>query len=607
MVVRPLSNITIGLVLNPSNAFRLVDHGPAAADEDTAETTEFREFWGKKAELRRFKDGRIVESVVWEVKNSDERSRIPAMIVKHVLEHHLGLDGEKDMSVVQSDFDELLHIQESLLPLFRLDNATPGFKGAMNAFDKFVRDLKELDDEIPLSILNVSPISSDLRYTSVFAPVPIPSSKGALLPQTIRYLSAMEVIIQFERSGRWPDDLKALQKMKLAFFERIASALMTKVEGLQASVVVSDQPSLPEIADNAYLEVVTQDGWAFKARIWHEREGKLLEQLVAVKKTLPNGVKKPPTPGEPGSTDKAHGQEAFSLYIGRFIHAPKHHRAIATLIHIFPAYAGTVRLAKRWLSSHWLLSGHVREEAVELLCAHVFLGESNAALQDKGDITLDAPGTKEAGFFRFVSFLSKWKWDAGLFVPVYGSDDDESEQEKNVVTVKAGSGSGVWTISTKEDPEGRVWTRDGPSMPVARRIQALATSTMKYVQENEKGSVVPKALFLHPTVDYDLLINLDPTVICRHHQRVVVDEQVARGVQKYVNIPNQSGDSKVLPDFDPVGMFVQDLRVSVPFRASKYGWLLMLILFSISMPALLNSSTMHSVVQRSVQSGIIAF
>ena len=109
-----MSNITIGLVLNSSNAFRLVDHGPAAADEDTAETAEFREFWGKKAELRRFKDGRIVESVVWEVKNSDERSRIPAMIVKHVLEHHLGLDGEKDMSVVQSDFDELVHIQETM-------------------------------------------------------------------------------------------------------------------------------------------------------------------------------------------------------------------------------------------------------------------------------------------------------------------------------------------------------------------------------------------------------------------------------------------------------------------------------------------------------------
>lgn len=497
IVAKPLPSISIGLILNTANAFRLVDHGPAASDQETAETAEFRTFWGKKAELRRFKDGRIAESVVWDVKNSDERARIPALIVRHILEHHLGLDGEKDTKFVQKDFDGLLHIPETLLPVFRLEGTVPGFKGALNAFDKFVKDLKGLEEELPLSVLNVSPISSALRYTAAFAPIPIPPRTGSFLPPTLRYLPSIEVIIQFERSGRWPDDLKAIQKMKLAFFERIASGLMGKVEGLQASVVVTDEQPLPEIVDTVYLEVFTPEGWAFKARIWHDREATLLGRLLADKKTLLNGAaRKPPTKDEPSGIEKQQAVEAHSIYIRRFIHAPAHHRAISSLIHIFPAYAGTVRLAKRWLSSHWLLSGHVHEEAVELLCAYLFLGDSNSALlQSDSTVALRAPGTKESGFFRFVSFLSKWKWEAGLFVPVYSSDPSD-EEEKTTVHVKAGSGSGVWTISTKEDPEGRMWTRDGPLLPVARRIQALATSTIKYVQENEKGGLVPKASLL---------------------------------------------------------------------------------------------------------------
>ena len=35
--------IVIGLVLNPQNAFHLVDHGPAADDEDQVALNDFRE------------------------------------------------------------------------------------------------------------------------------------------------------------------------------------------------------------------------------------------------------------------------------------------------------------------------------------------------------------------------------------------------------------------------------------------------------------------------------------------------------------------------------------------------------------------------------------
>ncbi|CAM9915213.1 unnamed protein product, partial [Choristocarpus tenellus] len=55
--------LTVGLVIDGVLSGRVVDKGPPA--EDTQGATKFRQFWGDKSELRRFKDGSIVEAVVW--------------------------------------------------------------------------------------------------------------------------------------------------------------------------------------------------------------------------------------------------------------------------------------------------------------------------------------------------------------------------------------------------------------------------------------------------------------------------------------------------------------------------------------------------------------
>ena len=45
---------------------------PSAEEQGSEQAKAFRELWGEKAELCRFKDGKIVESVGWDVKNADE-------------------------------------------------------------------------------------------------------------------------------------------------------------------------------------------------------------------------------------------------------------------------------------------------------------------------------------------------------------------------------------------------------------------------------------------------------------------------------------------------------------------------------------------------------
>ena len=99
----PLESYTI------QTGFRLVGHGPAAGDQDQVALQDFKDPWGDKSERRRFKDGRILESVVWEVTTADERALVPSMIVRHLLKWHFGL-GEDAVEMWQSSFDALLRL-----------------------------------------------------------------------------------------------------------------------------------------------------------------------------------------------------------------------------------------------------------------------------------------------------------------------------------------------------------------------------------------------------------------------------------------------------------------------------------------------------------------
>lgn len=480
--------IFIGIIHNPQHAFHLVDHGPAADDQDQVALEEFRDFWGDKSELRRFKDGRIVESVVWEVTTADEMAHVPSMIVRHLLKRHFNI-GEGDVETWQTSFDSVLRLPPSISQEYLTSKIPTGFKAALASFDGLVKAIKKLDDDLPLAILNISPTSEFLRYTSIFSPAPLPRTLAASRPENAWYLAPMDIIIEFEKSSKWPDDLKAIQTIKLAFFERLASALMQSVDGLKANVVVNDGVHISEILDKACLEIITPEGWAFSAHIWHDREVNLLDRIISGNSNLPHIVVKNKTNKK--SAEYFEALVAKEVYLRRFIHAPRHHRAIAALYHHYSAFSGTVRLVKRWLASHWLLQSHISEEVVEIICASFFVGggggrASIADMDTEQTSQHPVPGSKERGFSAVVQFLKEWKWEDGLVVPLYGSTNfsDASTPSVNNVTHK-----GVWRVSTEHDKEGQVWTRYGPDLVVAHRVRSLADATWKCLQTLERAQI----------------------------------------------------------------------------------------------------------------------
>ena len=470
------SVIHIGLLHDPEHAYRLVDHGPIADDPDPSRAEEFREFWGEKSELRRFKDGRIMESVVWDVKTSDERAHIPSLVVRYLLARHFGIS-QDSVQTWQADFDALLRPSEDVTRLYPQDfgPVTPtSFQGALEAFNGLVKQMKALGDNLPLALVNVSPSSEYLRYTSVFGPTRLPSSSAILIPECCQYRPTMDIILEFEKSGKWPDDLCAIQKIKLALMERLAGALMTSVKGLEASVVIGDGLQQSENADQSRLEILTVDGWAFSAQVWHDREATLLDRIINDKSRIPEAVS--------GSPHERHEAQARrEIHSRRFIHAPRHHRAVATLCHKFVAYAGTVRLMKRWLASHWLLCGHVSEEVVEIICAAFFLGSGNQL-----DGWHFAPVTKERGFAAVVEFLKDWRWEDGMTVPFYGDDHNGDLLSTSKSNLKK---AGVWAISTELDKSGYMWTSQGPDLIAAHRVRTIAKATWDCLIAVEAGDL----------------------------------------------------------------------------------------------------------------------
>jgi hypothetical protein len=135
--------VRIGVSLDPENATRLIDMGPPAGGADPAIKkaadeyvvtiplsllslncsflsliNRFRDFWGSRSELRRFKDALINEVVVWETKLS--RSALSAathhvveQIARHIIARHFSVS-EGEIHFVSSQFDSLLTYRQDV-------------------------------------------------------------------------------------------------------------------------------------------------------------------------------------------------------------------------------------------------------------------------------------------------------------------------------------------------------------------------------------------------------------------------------------------------------------------------------------------------------------
>ncbi|OCF40806.1 hypothetical protein I317_05418 [Kwoniella heveanensis CBS 569] len=572
------STLQVGILLNREHATRVIDIGPSSDPSQAEKAEEFRQLWGDKAELRRFKDGSISESVVWDLSRPEDATLIPGKIVRHLLARHFSLS-EEDVQCVSSneDWQKTIQVPASTRNAVSIAGSEKlGFRPTISAYDELYRLLKDIDSELPLAILNVTPASEYLRYASTFVPHPVDINRLPTAPASINYVPYSEVVVQFESSPKWPDDLSAIQKVKLALFDRLARVIEDRLPGVRLSIVFDQHAS--EVQDHAALEILLPAGAAFRLRIYHDRERTLLERVVHEDEPVfATSLPRPP---------RRLAAPALHLHIRRFTHLPTHHSSIAPMHHRYPSYSSATRLLKRWFASH-MLSTQISTEVTELIMAKVYL--------DPG--CLSAPCSATTGFLRAIDLLANWDWKLEpMFVPIFTLKDAatssspdgrvrfpstrrqecikafEGLRNKEKASISASTadlGAVVhgWVVFTEQDDSGLRWTK-GISRVIAGRVGVLAKATLSAVKTaSESGDLDVKSLFVTPLEHYDFLLHLSPSNLSRYSQSITADPEEWESKLKFRNIQSTTlGDdddedsARIKIDFDPASMFVADLQ-----------------------------------------------
>lgn len=460
------SAVWVGIVFNPANMTRQVDQGPTVEEKEAAK--KFRQFWGEKSELRRFKDGSILESLIW---TQTSPLGLCEEIARYILKLHLHLQDEH-LEFHGKGFSAVLPVKSTDFP---------AFQAARQAFNVFERDLRDLQD-LPLQIRQVAATAPELRFASTRPPL-LALSKGVVKP--------MDTTIYFEASGKWPENLAAIQRTKIAFLQRIGDLLAESKSGLTCQVGLEEAQS--EIENLAFLDVTYEDGAIFRLRIHSDLEESLLERRTK-DKTLDQRV-------------RTQGAQHLAAFKRLYTHLPLHTQTISTFCSRFPALSPTIRLVKYWFDSH-KLSCHFLDETIELFALKVFLEP----------YPWQTPSSAMTGFLRTLQFLSRWDWRMEPLILDASGTLSSSERSAIETRLEAwrkidpGMSHTTLFVTTSHDTTGTAYTiHDGrayPSKVVATRMTTLARSACKLVRE--KGTELEAKMLFQPSLkEYDVLIHLN--------------------------------------------------------------------------------------------------
>ena len=516
------SRIQVGLLLNPEQSNRTVDRGPSAEDKEKAAA--FRKFWGEKAELRRFKDGSIQESLIWPQK--DPQETVLEQVVTYIIRRHVGEEAVGGSNLIGEALERLLPYQSITSAKARAVHqpGVTGYEPVMTAFEvleKAIRSLKGL----PLQIRQILPAHSQLCYTSTRLPILNPSQCQ---------MDPANVHVQFEGSNRWPDDIEAVQRTKIAFLLKMGEILEEATPNLSARPGLENTDC--RMLNNAFVDIVYPSGAIFRLRVHHEGELHLLERTLRDRSHTQ------------ASRDEA--DSAISTYKRNFVHAPLHTQALRILSTRFPLLSPCIRLMKTWRDSH-LLSTHISDELIELLTIRTF----------KHPVPGYPPDGTMPGFLRTLAFVAKWDWRSEPLI--VDCSEEERMDSKAIDDIKfrfealrkldpARNRVAIFAASNI-DPKGVTWTELGPFNMIAARFTSLARAAAALAKE-QGLAFEPQALFVPSMADYDFVIHLAPKFARGQHGAEKAVEPVFR------NLQTRTQEDRSRLGFNPVRTYVDELR-----------------------------------------------
>ncbi|CCK68562.1 rRNA-processing protein UTP22 KNAG_0B01150 [Huiozyma naganishii CBS 8797] len=546
-------HMRIKIMVNPAESEKLVTKGPAHSEEVTPEATFFKNFWGPKASLRRFKDGSITHCCVW---SSSASEPIISFVLDFILKRHITERLEVHGNITKQ-FQNLLPLPNlpanSKTSILNLNS----FYDVKKSFDKLYKIVFKMN--LPLSIKSILPIGSAFRYTSICQLVPYAYSNPDFL---------QDVILEFETSQKWPDEITSLEKAKTAFLLKIHEILENEHNSQYKSFFTRDE-SIPFNLDVTTLNVLTQEGYGFRFRILTERDEILYLRAISnarneIKPLLENTFLK--------FTAKSQG-------------SVRHTRTIENISHAFPLYTGVVRLFKKWLDSHLLL-GHLNDELVELIAMKPFVDPAPFSI----------PGSLENGFLKILKFISQWNWREDPLIldlvkpeedflssfekSIGGSDLDAKMMHKlserltlsqykdiqaNFNNLRKTDPNGLhlqFFIASRNDPSGILYSSNIP-LAICTRLTALAKVAINLIQTHGLNKQTIELLFAPGLNDYDFVIHLRTPHGLRLSSGVASDSD-------FKNISNQAAPAEFPDDISLLSEKMDPTLQLVKYLNMKY-------------------------------------
>ncbi|KAK0713071.1 Nrap protein [Lasiosphaeria miniovina] len=529
--LKGIATLEIGILFDTVNMARTVDRGPSAGPttEEKEECENFRQFWGEKSELRRFERDSIRETLIW---TSTSPFGLCEEIVRYILKLHTGIGHiHQELTV---DGDGL----SDLIPLKSTDTAM--FNAARKAFSTFEQDLRELDN-LPLHVRQLAPICAELRHTSI-KPPSLEPPKSKFGPQP------METVISFEASGKWPENIVAIQRTKVAFLLMIGSLLEKSKVG-QVKTYLGLEDAKYESENLAFLDVVYDSGASFRLRIHSDLEETLLERQVK-DKTLEQHVRSKAT-------------TLLAKLRRLYTNLPLHNQAMTTFAARFPAFSPSVRLVKHWFNAH-KLSCHFTDEFLELAVLHVFLSP----------YPWDAPSSASTGFLRTLLFLAHWDWRSDPLIVDTSGDMSAADRVAIETRLEAwrkldpNMNHTVIFVATGQESNGIAYTvlagEAKPSKVVAARMTALAKSACRAIREQDV-SLDARRLFVPSLNDYDVLIRLNGKTIKNASITYITgesEESKSIGRSKFKNLDERTGRDPLPLTQHPAEVFLKQLNAA---------------------------------------------
>ncbi|CAJ2508559.1 Uu.00g135850.m01.CDS01 [Anthostomella pinea] len=461
-------SLQVGIIVDPAKASQARDFGPPY--EQKKEAAKYQEFWGEKAELWQFPDGNIVESLDWTQFAPFGFSGICEALVRYILKLRLELS-DSDIEFYGQDPSRII----SLSPTDKT-----AFDKARKAFAMFEKDVRDLND-LPLQVKQIAPIAPELRYASVRIPD---------VDMRRRVSRPIDAIVSFEMSGKWPENIAAIQRMKVAMLLKIGSSFEESNDAVKTHLGLENVDRNTQ--NLAFLDIVYDTGFCFRLRVHSDLEETLLDRQ-AKDKTLERH-------------DRTDAADLVTSLKQTYTNLPLQNQTISTFCTRFPELSSSIRLTKRWFSSH-RLSNHFDEALIEWFVLQAFLHP----------YPWTTPSSAVMGFLRTLLLLARWDWrDEPLII-----DPQEalsSSQRIGITTrldawrkIDPNMNRTTLFVATSHDVTGIAYTQ-GISKVVATRMTSLARAACKAVKEKDLELDI-KSLFLSPLRDYDVVIHLAPKVI----------------------------------------------------------------------------------------------